>query len=166
MGTNTISAQEIVKNQATQFATYLRAYQECTKEVQKIIDEMGAIISDEESTDDERGHAADVIVEALFPGFGEDYLDGNRELLKKAPFVQARKDLEAQEEYFATNLERAMKERGLTQEKLAALTGVSQPAISNILNRQSRPQQRTIIRFAEALDIAPEQLWPPLASED
>ncbi len=63
----TISAQEIVKSQATQFATYLRAYQECTKDVQEIIDEMSVIISEEEATDDERSHAADVIVEALFP---------------------------------------------------------------------------------------------------
>lgn len=166
MATNTIRAQEIVKTQATQFATCLRAYQECTTEVQKIVDEMSVIVSDEEATSDEKDMAADVIVEALFPGLGADYLDIHRDILKQKPFVQARKELEAQEDLFATNLERIMKERKLTQEQLAAMTGVSQPAISNVLNRQCRPQQRTVMRFAEALDVDPATLWPPIAPEE
>jgi len=53
----------------------------------------------------------------------------------------------------------------MTQEELAEKTGVGQPAISNMLNRQCRPQHRTVRRFADALGISPEELWPPLRSK-
>jgi len=48
----------------------------------------------------------------------------------------------------------------MTQEALAAKLGVGQPAISNMLNRQCRPQRRTVLRLAQALGISPEELWP------
>ena len=48
----------------------------------------------------------------------------------------------------------------MTQEQLAAKIGVGQPAISNMLNRQCRPQRRTVKRLATALDVSPEDLWP------
>jgi len=53
-----------------------------------------------------------------------------------------------------------MARRGMTQEALAAKLGVGQPAISNMLNRQCRPQRRTVLRLAQALGISPEELWP------
>ncbi|MFM7038566.1 MAG: helix-turn-helix domain-containing protein [Planctomycetaceae bacterium] len=52
-----------------------------------------------------------------------------------------------------------MEEKNMSQETLASLMGVSQPAISNMLNRRCRPQRRTIVRFAQALGVTEEELW-------
>jgi transcriptional regulator with XRE-family HTH domain len=54
-----------------------------------------------------------------------------------------------------------MEERGVTQTELAERIGVGQPAISNMLCRQCRPQKRTVEKIAAALEVAPEELWPP-----
>jgi transcriptional regulator with XRE-family HTH domain len=69
-------------------------------------------------------------------------------------------ELDQEEAAFSDRLKRLMSERDMTQEKLAKLTGVSQPAISNILNRCCRPQRKTVGRFAEALGVSPDELWP------
>lgn len=61
---------------------------------------------------------------------------------------------------FAEALHKLMRERDLTQERLGELVGVSQAAISNMLNRDCRPQRKTIEKFAEALGVSPRSLWP------
>jgi len=43
---------------------------------------------------------------------------------------------------------------------LAEKIGVGQPAISMMLQRQCRPQKRTVMRIAEALGVSAEELWP------
>ena len=48
----------------------------------------------------------------------------------------------------------------MTQAQLAGVVGIGQPAISMMLKRQCRPQQRTVQRLAEALGVAAEKLWP------
>ena len=57
-------------------------------------------------------------------------------------------------------LRTAMHQRGVTQEQLADKIGIGQPAVSMMLQRHCRPQQRTVRRLAEALGVAPEELWP------
>ncbi len=47
-----------------------------------------------------------------------------------------------------------------TQNELAAKVGIGQPAVSMMLNRACRPQRKTVIRFAEVLEVAPQDLWP------
>ncbi len=42
----------------------------------------------------------------------------------------------------------------------------SQPAISQMLNRNCRPQKKTILRLAQALDVLPQELWPDLEVAD
>lgn len=69
-------------------------------------------------------------------------------------------DLDREEEEFATRLQKLMIEKGVTQQQLAEKLKVGQPAISNMLNRQCRPQRRTIYRIAGALGVNPEELWP------
>jgi transcriptional regulator with XRE-family HTH domain len=61
---------------------------------------------------------------------------------------------------FAERLRQIMNQKGVTQEGLAEKIGVGQSAISMMLQRQCRPQKRTIQRLAEALDVHPEELWP------
>ena len=46
--------------------------------------------------------------------------------------------------------------RGLSFERMLVLT----TAVSMLLSRQSRPQRRTVERFARARGVAPEDLWP------
>jgi transcriptional regulator with XRE-family HTH domain len=73
--------------------------------------------------------------------------------------------MDREEAEFATRLAAIMKDRKLSQEGLAKLVGVGQPAISNMLNRQCRPQRATVERFANALEVPPDKLWPKLRSE-
>lgn len=69
-------------------------------------------------------------------------------------------EMDREEATFADHLQRFMAERQLTQVQLAGMVGLGQPAISMMLNRTCRPQKKTIRRFAEALDVAPTDLWP------
>jgi lambda repressor-like predicted transcriptional regulator len=73
-------------------------------------------------------------------------------------------EMDQEEATFAARLAAFLKERSITQEELAARIGVGQPAISNLLNRQCRPQRRTVLRLAEALGVAPRELWPAFGS--
>jgi transcriptional regulator with XRE-family HTH domain len=57
-----------------------------------------------------------------------------------------------------------MEAQGLSQAELAAKVGIGQPAVSMMLNRACRPQRKTVLRFAEALGVRPEELWPRFQS--
>lgn len=161
--TATIDTSRIVKEETSRFAHYLKAYMECDESIRSIVHDMANIVNDEESSDEEREHAADAMLEALFPGLSDDWVSGHRKWVHSDDAKESSSPLEEQEEGFAARVKAIMDERGWTQEKLAAETGVSQPAISNILNRECRPQQRTVSRFAEAFGVDPGDLWPPLA---
>lgn len=67
--------------------------------------------------------------------------------------------MDAEESAFAQRLRELMAIKGLTQAELADKVGIGQPAISMMLNRACRPQRKTILRFAEALGVSPEELW-------
>lgn len=47
-------------------------------------------------------------------------------------------------------------------EKLADRAHCSQPAISQMLNRACRPQKKTILKLAEALNVEARDLWPDI----
>jgi len=74
-------------------------------------------------------------------------------------------ELDAEEAAFSERLRAALDEKGLTQADLAERAGVGQPAISLMLARQCRPQRRTVIKFAKALGVAPESLWPGFVAD-
>ena len=143
--------------------TYLevkRAFDECDPEIQGVIREMFAICDSADADDDEKNRAMATAVEALFPSLASDtleFVDGIRELESSK---QRESELDAEEAAFAERLKAVMESRGWTQERLAAAIGVGQPAISNMLNRQCRPQLRTVSRLAEALGVEPNELWP------
>ena len=75
-------------------------------------------------------------------------------------------ELDTQEAKFADRLKELMKARAITQQQLASRIGCSQPAISQMLNRQCRPQRSTILNLAAALDVEPQELWPNLDLTD
>ena len=60
------------------------------------------------------------------------------------------------------DLKRLRKERGLTQEVLADLSGVSRPAIHRVENGQQVPRRGTISKLARALGVEPSDLAPDL----
>jgi transcriptional regulator with XRE-family HTH domain len=64
-----------------------------------------------------------------------------------------------EEQTFAQRLSAFLTEKEMTQEQLASAIGVGQSAISNMLNRQCRPQRKTVARIAAALGIEPAELW-------
>lgn len=56
-------------------------------------------------------------------------------------------------------LAQARKKAGLTQDQLAALSGVDQTTISSLeTGRKDSPLFDTVLRLARALNVAPEQL--------
>ena len=69
-------------------------------------------------------------------------------------------DMDRQEESFANTLRALLEEKGMTQVELAEMLGIGQPAISMMLQRQCRPQRRTVARIAEALGVECSALWP------
>lgn len=157
----TITAKDLLNEEAARFAKILCVFKECSPEIQDIIYEMAAIFDDEEATEDEKTHATDVITEALFPKLMDECVElDERALRSSASAMAAKAELDEEEAIFAENLHRLMAARGMSQEMLAQETGVSQPAISNMLNRNCRPQRRTILRLAEAFNVSPEEVWP------
>jgi len=75
-------------------------------------------------------------------------------------------ELDTQEAKFADRLKELMKAKAITQVQLSTRIGCSQPAISQMLNRQCRPQRNTILNLAAALDVEPHELWPNLDVTD
>ncbi|MFN9292273.1 MAG: helix-turn-helix domain-containing protein, partial [Planctomyces sp.] len=89
-----------------------------------------------------------------------DMMEGFSNGMQSSSAVNVRVELDAEEATFAERLRAIMEAKNVSQEQLALLTGVGQPAISNMLKRQCRPQRRTIVRLAQALDVAESELWP------
>ena len=74
-----------------------------------------------------------------------------------APLIEK---MDKQEATFAERLRHVMETNGVTQAELAKKVGIGQPAISMMLNRTCRPQQKTIGKIAAALGVESEELWP------
>jgi len=150
----------------TNIRTFLEiksAYDECDPDIRAVIDDMIAICANPEARDDQKRRALHTIIEALFPSLAVDLLECVDDVRSRPDSIAYERELDSQEATFAERLRTTMQAKGWTQERLAERTGVGQPAISNMLNRQSRPQTRTVLRLAEALEVAPEDLWPGIA---
>ncbi len=129
------------------------------------------ILNDPNTDDDDRDSTLLTLADALFSNphgekFGTDLEESEK---SEADYSdEARSAIEAmdrEETVFAARLRAFMDKEGMTQEQLAAKVGVGQPAISNMLNRQCRPQKRTVLRLAETFGVAPEALWPGFKAE-
>lgn len=101
------------------------------------------------------------------PSFGMN--DEEREL--GAPTTRSARDWiggkgDSQESAFWDKVLQTMKSKAITQVQLAARLSISQPAISQLLNRRCRPQRSTIMSFARALEVDPRELWPDLDVAD
>ncbi len=158
--------RDLQKLQALQAAKLLQAYLECSDEIQAAIREMLEILNDPETDDDDRESTLFTLADALFPNAYEGRLgidlqeserlgsDSSKEMR------EALEQMDAEEATFAERLRGMMEQRGLTQQALAERLGIGQPAVSNLLKRQCRPQRRTVSRLAEVLQVSPNELWP------
>lgn len=145
---------------------FLRAYLECSDAVQAGIREMLDVIADPETDNDDRHMALVTLADALFPNphkgqLGMDLEESECEAADAYPELKSIvSEMDKEEATFAERLSDIMQKRNMTQAELAEKIGVGQPAISNMLNRQCRPQRRTILRLATALGVGPDELWP------
>ena len=147
------------------FAQVFRAYLEASDQVQAVIRDMCELINCAETDPDDREAAVETLTEALFSTsydgeLGIDIGDLRKVLDGSNAFRDDIEALDSQDRIFAERLKAAMDEKGMTQAQLASLIGVTQPAISMLLNRKCHPQRATVKKLAEALDVAPKTLWP------
>jgi predicted XRE-type DNA-binding protein len=144
---------------------FLNAFLECSDAIQKSVVEMIGILKDPETDPDDRAMTLHTLAEALFPDkqtreYGLDLERSEAESVRKSPELAGIVErMDREEEAFARTLQTIMEQRGLSQSELAEKMGISQPAISNMLNRNCRPQRRTIQRLAQALDVPENTLW-------
>ncbi len=160
---STLKIEEMSPQELSNNALFLRAFLECSNELQEGVRAMLRIVFDAEADEQERWMATGTVLEILFPAAHEGLDLGELGPSAKGRFdglAAALQEVERQEEEFARRLKMVMAAKGINQSELAALCGVGQPAISNMLNRQCRPQQRTIERLATALGVQPRDLWP------
>ncbi len=157
---------DIQKLQLLQATKFLRAYLECSDEIQSEIRELLDVLNDPETDEDDCDMTLFTLADALFPNPHDDKLGMDLEESERLDasqsdeMRQAVDEMNREEDTFAQRLRKLMDERGMTQTTLAEHIGIGQSAISNMLHRQCRPQRRTVIRLAEALDVSPDDLWP------
>jgi len=163
MATLSCEIEQLTLLQATKF---LLAYLECSDEIQAGIREMLELIKDPNTEEDDRHMTLLTLADALFPNphdskLGMDLQESEEIGARESEEMRtALEEMDREEATFAERLRAMMETQGITQEQLAEKIGVGQPAISNMLNRQCRPQRRTVLRLADALGTSPEALWP------
>lgn len=151
---------DVYTNAVRQFASVMRAFKECSDAVQKGIIDMVDIVNDPTADADDKDMALRTIEEALFPQHRGADVDSFETESGTPDELEAIRQLDSDEQNFADRVSALMTQRGLTQKALAELSGVGQPAISMMLRRNCRPQQKTVQRIAEALGVTAESLWP------
>lgn len=148
-------------------ARLLLAFMECSAELQQHAKEMLKVYLDPDVSAEDRFLAASTLADILFPNthegdmmLGMDLQEAEK-IAHQTPEASAvLRAMDQEEGTFATRLEAAMRNRGISQTELAGRIGIGQSAISMMLKRECRPQKRTVSRIAEALDVKPEELWP------
>lgn len=164
MSTNTINLDTLTTD-LQRFAPIFQAFLECSDELQIHAQKLFKVLSDSQTDADDRALAAMTLADILFPNFYEGELGSDLEecetMAKHVPESrEALAHMDEEETVFAERLRAAMQERDVTQVQLAERLGVGQSAIAMMLQRQCRPQRRTIARMAQALGVPPERLWP------
>jgi lambda repressor-like predicted transcriptional regulator len=148
------------------FAQVFQAYMECSDEIQEVIRDMAAIVNDPEATETEQAMACSTIAEALFPHRHAGHLGIDLEAAERLEaesskeFKEERDSMDKEEAHFAARVKAILEAREMTQVELADACEMGQPAVSNLLSRQSRPQRRTVEKIAKALGVPPDEIWP------
>lgn len=142
------------------FLQVKNAFDQCDSEIKSVVSDMIDIATDESALPDERERALLTVAEAIFPSLSFDFLSKGQDM-RLSPASEVHRDqMKAESISFSKALGELLEQRGMSQDQLAKKIGVSQPAIANMLNRNCKPQRKTVIGIADALSIAPEDLWP------
>ncbi len=155
---------------------FIHKYMECSDEVQSVVRSMFAVIDSEHTTDDDRHRAFATIADALHlnpeeghGSYGLDFRKSQTEIAAKHPdpawrpiVADRHAQMDSQESTFADRVKAILQQKNLTQEELAERIDCTQSAVSKMLSRKSRPQRKTILKMATALNVEPTALWPDL----
>ncbi len=162
------SADAVLKASALQAASpVVLALAECDEDLREEAIGLFKQLNSSELDEGERYSTLALLAEILFPNVdarglpGLDLEDAEgiaKDISPEVRDVLARMDQE--EATFAERLRSLIEKKGITQEELAQKMGIGQPAISMMLQRNCRPQKRTVVRLAEAFGVPPEELWP------
>ena len=163
--TSSVTPLEISAIQAA--SPIVLAFAECDEELRVEALELFKALASGKLDEEQRIATTALLAEILFPNADHNGLPGldleeaeqmSRQVNPEATDTLERMD--AEEADFAQRLRQVMEARNLTQAQLASAVGIGQPAVSMMLNRTCRPQRKTVQRFAEALGVEPEELWP------
>lgn len=157
-------------------STSSQLFMECSDEVQVVVRDMFAVITNPDASPAEKQRACTTIAHALHPiateghgTYGMDLAQIEKETASKHPdeskrplIVKRLDQMDSQESSFADRLRELLQKRNITQQELAARADCTQSAISKMLTRNCRPQKKTIFKLAAALGVEPIELWPDL----
>lgn len=148
---------------------FLGALAECSDAVQEAVVKLIHVVKDPRTTFIERQRALMTIADALFPNTDQDGAYGldltaseSAAAAESPPLAREVQRMDTQEATFARRLRELMDTKQISQQELADRIGCSQPAISQMLNRNCRPQKKTILKLAEALNMQARDLWPDI----
>ena len=150
------------------------ALAECSDAVQEVVVTLLQVVKEPHTTPSERQRALMTIADALFLNpddedgeYGQDLDASESYAASRVPSLAGKVEkMNAQEAKFARRLRESMEAKRISQQELAERMGCSQPAISQMLHRKCRPQKKTILKLAEALNVQPCELWPDIAVAD
>lgn len=148
---------------------FFGALMECSDAIQQVVIGLLVVIKNPKTTAVERQRALMTIADALFPHadengeYGLDLVTSEAGAAAQSPSLTREvQKMDTREATFAQRLRELMEAKRISQLDLAQRVGCSQPAISQMLNRNCRPQKKTILRLAEALNVQPCDLWPDI----
>ncbi len=142
---------------------------ECSDDVQNVVVSMLAVLKNHDASRNERQRALMTMADALHLNPYEDGKYGLGLVASEADAAERHpalarevEKMNSQEATFAARLKELMETKRVSQQELADRVGCSQPAISQMLNRNCRPQKKTILKLAEALNVQAHDLWPDI----
>lgn len=147
---------------------------ECSDEVQEVVITLIEVVKHPDTSDADRRRALMTIADALYLNpdevdgeYGQDaVLSEGYAAERSKPLAREVAKMNTQEEAFAVRLRELMTAKRVSQRELAERVGCSQPAVSQMLHRACRPQRKTILKLAEALNVPPRDLWPDIDVTD
>ena len=137
---------------------FWNALAECSNAEQQAIVALLSVVKDHRAKSIERQRALTKIADTLFRKPDAEDNDLGQE--------STASERNSQQAAFVQRLRELMEAKRISQHELAERVGCSQPAISQMLNRESRPQKKTILKLAEALNVQPRELWPDIDVAD
>lgn len=148
---------------------FFGALAECSDAIQQVVVRLIVIVKNPQTTPAERQRALMTIADSLFPNsdesgeYGLDLVASEAGAAAESPALAREvQKMDTQEATFAQRLREIMQAKRISQLELADRVGCSQPAISQMLNRNCRPQKKTILKLAEALNVQACDLWPDI----